>query len=52
VGSIIGLVCSVGFYFLFEYLGSKGKLSEEAMKLLFIVGLFLAVVAIVVDLLF
>ncbi len=51
VGSILGLACSVGFYILFEFLNAKGKLSESRQRVIFLVGLAVAVLSIIIDLL-
>ncbi len=51
VGSILGLACSIGFYVLLEYLNTKGKLPEKTQKVLFLIGLTVAVISIIIDLL-
>jgi membrane-associated phospholipid phosphatase len=51
VGSILGLACSIGFYVLFEYLNSKGKLPTSRQRVIFLIGLAVAVLSIIIDIL-
>ena len=51
VGSILGLACSIGFYVLLEYLNARGKLPERIQGFLFLIGLGIAIISIVIDLL-
>ncbi|HMF32503.1 MAG TPA: phosphatase PAP2 family protein [Candidatus Lokiarchaeia archaeon] len=48
-GSLVGLTCSLGFYVLFEYLESKGKLSDKVQKIFFIIALIIVIIDIILN---
>jgi len=48
--SILNLTSGQGFYLLFEYLNTKGKLSDKTQKVLFVIGFAIAVASIIIDL--